>query len=717
MSEAAAAATPSRWERFLGDVSAPGERSLVTRVSVLVASLIASIAVMTSGLGLSPVAWIFILLTPVGAWTAHRRRDSPSVLPNLLMTSMAVVATLVVITRNLDVASPAELRAPLAELLIFLEMSRSFVARSLRDLRFTLTASLALIALAGSMAMSMSFVIPLIGWAIAACIVLMAAHRSGLRAMSDGVEGAPTGTDEPVSRPRPRLGVAVTALGLALVAAAGIFLVAPAAKSSRFLAFTARLPNATSVPQLGGLSNPSLGDQNPSGGGGTGGDGTAASFGYFGFAESMDTAVRGRPDDTLVMRVRASAPDFWRGQSFDTWDGRRWTMSDQRTTVIGGQSPIRVRPSTEEPPVSGEEFIQTMHLATPGPNLIFAAYRTEAVYIPQRALFQMSDGTIRTGVELEEGAIYTVVSRRPHVTESTLRSAPDSRNAPPSILARYATPTTSTPMRVADLATRLTADQPTTYDKVRAIEAWMGRNTKYQLDIPPLPEGRDAVEQFLFHDRVGFCEQIASSLVVMLRSQGIPARLTVGFTPGERNPFTGMYEVRADDAHAWAEVYFPGIGWQAFDPTASVPLSGEGQVEQASQGLDDYLRNKLPGLSTPVIMTVVGLSALLLVIMMIRPVRLLMARRRARRGRGWAEVQSERIETLGRRAGRPREPAETLQEYVVALDREIGGDPQLADTVAALQRDAFSDEEPDKDARRHVEELIRSAEETHGRRR
>jgi hypothetical protein len=53
----------------------------------------------------------------------------------------------------------------------------------------------------------------------------------------------------------------------------------------------------------------------------------------------------------------------------------------------------------------------------------------------------------------------------------------------------------------------------------------------------------------------------------MARSLGIPARLTTGYTPGEYNPFTGLYEVRASDAHAWVEVYFPGYGWSTFDPT------------------------------------------------------------------------------------------------------------------------------------------------------
>ena len=72
-------------------------------------------------------------------------------------------------------------------------------------------------------------------------------------------------------------------------------------------------------------------------------------------------------------------------------------------------------------------------------------------------------------------------------------------------------------------------------------------------------------------DRRGFCEQIGTSLVVMLRALGIPARLAVGFAPGERNPFTGLYEVKASDAHSWAEVYFPGLVGRGSIPPRTFP--------------------------------------------------------------------------------------------------------------------------------------------------
>ena len=96
------------------------------------------------------------------------------------------------------------------------------------------------------------------------------------------------------------------------------------------------------MPTPGGLSNPSLGRDDP---GRSGNDPTGPapkSFGYFGFADHLDTSVRGRPDDTLVMRVRSSAPDFWRGQTFDTWDGRSWTLSDARTAVVSNGSPLQL---------------------------------------------------------------------------------------------------------------------------------------------------------------------------------------------------------------------------------------------------------------------------------------------------------------------------------------------------------------------------------------
>src|SRR5690606_8327475 len=116
------------------------------------------------------------------------------------------------------------------------------------------------------------------------------------------------------------------------------------------------------------------------------------------------------------------------------------------------------------------------------------------------------------------------------------------------------------------------------YDVIQAYVGWLGANVEYDLNAPLPDAGEDAVHDFLFDTRLGFCEQIASALTVMLRTQGVPARLATGYLPGSRDRIAGVFEVRASDAHAWVEVWFPESGWQAFDPTASVPLSADAQI-------------------------------------------------------------------------------------------------------------------------------------------
>jgi transglutaminase-like putative cysteine protease len=240
------------------------------------------------------------------------------------------------------------------------------------------------------------------------------------------------------------------------------------------------------------------------------------------------------------------------------------------------------------------------------------------------------------------------------------------------------------------LARDVTAGAPTTYDKVLALEQWMSTHTRYSLDVPPLPEGADAVDQFLFSDRVGFCEQIGSSLVVMLRSLGIPARLAVGFVPGERNPFTGLWEVRANDAHSWAEVWFPGIGWQAFDPTASVPLAGDAGVRAAGSGLLPYLFRHLPKPSPVVVRAAAAVASTVLVLVV--GARLVAGRRRlrARARRSWADLRLARLERVGARLGAPRRPEQTVHEYARVLQAAGVPEQPLRRVVSGIEVDAFS---------------------------
>jgi hypothetical protein len=97
------------------------------------------------------------------------------------------------------------------------------------------------------------------------------------------------------------------------------------------------------------------------------------------------------------------------------------------------------------------------------------------------------------------------------------------------------------------------------------------RSYTYTLDLPPVPRQRDVVDYFLFDLRRGYCDYYASAMVVLARLAGLPARLVTGYASGSYDSELGVYTVTAADAHSWAEIYFPGIGWVEFEPTTAQP--------------------------------------------------------------------------------------------------------------------------------------------------
>lgn len=120
--------------------------------------------------------------------------------------------------------------------------------------------------------------------------------------------------------------------------------------------------------------------------------------------------------------------------------------------------------------------------------------------------------------------------------------------------------------RITELAREITRDAATPYEQALAITSYLRQNLKYQETIAEAPRNRDKLEWILFDYKQAYCVYYASAEIVMLRSLGVPARMAVGFTQGEREDQT--YTVRRKNAHAWPEVYFPGLGWVEFEPTA-----------------------------------------------------------------------------------------------------------------------------------------------------
>jgi transglutaminase-like putative cysteine protease len=409
-------------------------------------------------------------------------------------------------------------------------------------------------------------------------------------------------------------------------------------------------------------------------------DGSASSLQS---SRQLDLTTRPRLSNAVVFTVDAAHEDFWRGETFDEYGGSDWSNSqsgDARNFLPHDDgTKVQIPPAQYDVGAeNGSEFRQTFHVQAGYSEVVFAAPSPRVVET-DKLLSERPDGTIRVAPEsgpgFGKGAVYTVYSRRLPVTESTLRAA-DASAVPAAITQQYAqAPVTSA--RVTALARSITAGSTTTFDKIRAIESWMGANTKYSLNAPVSHAG-DVVDDFLFQSRLGWCEQIASSLVVLARSVGIPARLVTGFAPGARDALTGRFVVREKDAHAWAEIYFAGVGWQGFDPTAAVPLAGDDT--SGGSWLSSARHNAVP---------LAILAVLLVLIAAATPEIMATVRRRRARRASWSADALHRLERAGRKAGRARAPAETPRQYAHALAERLG-DERVTEVGETLDRDLYS---------------------------
>jgi transglutaminase-like putative cysteine protease len=387
-------------------------------------------------------------------------------------------------------------------------------------------------------------------------------------------------------------------------------------------------------------------------------------------SESLDMTTRPDLTDEVVFTVESNRATFWRGETFDAWDGRHWTRTRRSVRLLGPDGAVAHEP--DDLGASGDDVVhQRIRIEADFADVLYAAASATSVDT-EKGVAQRADGTLLS-VPLGRGATYRVTSRRQAVSVADLRAA--TGPVPADVAARYARDTTITG-RVEAAARAATRGARTTYDKVVALESWMGNRTEYSLKAPLAPAGVDVVDHFLFVSKRGWCEQIASSLVVMARANGIPARLVTGFVPGEQDPVSGRFTVRARDAHAWAEVWFPKVGWVPFDPTAHVPLAGE---DPAQHTWSHWLATHWAYL----------VLVVLAIVVVVGPVRVLarrLRRRLATAPHSWAARADRELDRLGRRAGRDRRPGETASAFGAAL-AHCYADDRLA-AVGALVDDA-----------------------------
>ncbi|WP_077604266.1 transglutaminase domain-containing protein [Oceanobacillus sojae] len=312
-------------------------------------------------------------------------------------------------------------------------------------------------------------------------------------------------------------------------------------------------------------------------------EGTAGSFGNGSFGTGRvgygedDSQLGGSfsQDDTVLFEAVVEEDHYWRIETKDVYTGKGWEVSQERNLLdqIDGQiSLLTFRNNVETESLEAAiSFTGNSRL----PKLVYP-YGVSSITTGEDVEFQLDESmeSIETTLNGEERVLdsYEVSYENPSFDIDALQdnSEQDSR----SIQDRYTQLPENLPARVGNLAEEITAGHETRYDKARAIERYFSANGfEYQTTNIPRPrEEEDYVDQFLFETQVGYCDNFSTAMVVMLRSEGIPARWAKGFTSGERidsnlEEENHVNQITNSNAHSWVEVYFPGIGWVPFEPT------------------------------------------------------------------------------------------------------------------------------------------------------
>jgi transglutaminase-like putative cysteine protease len=242
------------------------------------------------------------------------------------------------------------------------------------------------------------------------------------------------------------------------------------------------------------------------------------------------------------------------------------------------------------------------------------------------------------------------------------------------------------------LARRLALGARTGYDVAERIERFLLAGYAYGENVP---RRRYPLEAFLFGDARGYCQQFSGAMTLMLRMDGIPARVAAGFAPGIYNPRTARWRVRALDAHSWVEVYFSEIGWVPFDPTPPRPApsslaAGGGLVSSANgthgggRGLHGGVHGsgpaalgsarpgpRGPGGASSWLLAAIGLAALLALLAACWWIAGARRLRRALAGDASGAVAELRWALA--RVGQPIPPATTLAQLEARLSLARGG--------------------------------------------
>ncbi|MCO4757568.1 MAG: DUF3488 domain-containing transglutaminase family protein [Oceanospirillaceae bacterium] len=259
---------------------------------------------------------------------------------------------------------------------------------------------------------------------------------------------------------------------------------------------------------------------------------------------------------------------YWRVMTYPDFDGLRWYKGKQ-------QDP---RP----------QITESLQMKQPTYRYSLMLEPTGRMYIPALDM----PVSVPDGVELNSDITFQRANPINTREQFDLHSAAQYRLAVKSNALNYrrelSLPLTNPRSRETAREWYTRAGSPEAY--IRMLMAFYHLNFTYTLS-PGKLQGNQ-IDQFLFSSQKGFCGHFAGSMVFMLRSVGIPARVVAGYQGGEWNPYEKYLLVRQYDAHAWVEAWLPRKGWVRFDPTAAVaPERIERPAEELFSEQESFLED------------------------------------------------------------------------------------------------------------------------------
>ena len=306
---------------------------------------------------------------------------------------------------------------------------------------------------------------------------------------------------------------------------------------------------------------------------------------------------------TTVLEVTSPTPMYWKAATLSTFLHR--PLAVLQPGPAGGKRKRRLALTYRPPTCRSNENIGH-HLVTVNVKVLGLA-DDHLIGADQPVRWNLpggmesllsSDGTVTTLADLPRNATYSVRVYDPTPTVGELNSAGldfpsqirretviNALTIPiwPAKLPAHIAPLAPEFMQASNQAWKNSnaSQAKTEYGAVLALEQYF-RSPPFTYSLTPnLPNALPPLAEFMLHAHRGYCQMFSGAMALVLRMHGIPARVAVGFTQGKLQG-SDTYIVNDRDAHAWVEVYFPGYGWQPFEPTPGAHVPTDTSISSPS---------------------------------------------------------------------------------------------------------------------------------------